>query len=334
MARISTIQGIQPMDPTEAKQRSRRVPRQGRLNLRKWDQAELKVYLVMDQMNILSSFYPEVDDYKKGVDFLRYTLSKGLDKANTFGLPNDMRYLYGVVENARRLAPTIAGVGEFVPDKCAKILEALNSMPIGHPHRVDVKRSYEQCVNLNGYADMLNKHLEGSAHHLLYEFIQPQHMTGVVAAKSVAHRNAVSALADIAGVDRTNLRQWFRNGVMRENAHKGLEPFSPERTIEILKTEVPAQAGIGGPFLAALIPILEIVIAAIGLIGSMIALLKKPEQIRFEAAAQGIGNETFGPEQSDWLPAGIPPGATPGENSISNIVTPLILGGAALLILN
>ena len=338
MARISTIQGITAMDPAEARQRSRGVARRSKIDAAKLSQAHLKLALIKDQFDILAGFYPESNTYKKGLDYLQDVLHKGLEKASTYGLPNELRYLYGVVDKAKRMSPAIAGIGEFIPENCKEILDALQYLdvndPVQKPRRAQIQRAYEQCVNLNNYAPMLNQHLEGSAHHLLYEYAQPHHLSGVVAAKTVAHRNAISSLSDITGVERSNLRQWFRNGIMRENANKGMEPFSPEKTIEILKTEVPAEAGIGGGFLAVLPLIIELVVAAIGAIAALIALMKKPEQIRFETAAQGIGSETFGPEKADWLSPGATPYYSPASTPVmGSSATPFIAAGLAYLIL-
>ena len=109
----------------------------------------------------------------------------------------------------------------------------------GNPGSVD---AFQACQRLNYYEALFNEHLEGSAYHMLYEYIiQANQEPATVAAKSVLHKNAVGSFADIAQISRSNFKSWLRTGIMRETANRGGEPTQPEVAISGLKQK--AQEG-------------------------------------------------------------------------------------------
>lgn len=180
---------------------------------------------------------------------------------------------------------------------------------------------------------MLNEHLEGSAHHLLYEYQEnPNLATPTVAAKKVLHEGAVGALANITGISRQNIRLWLRNGVLRENAKRGIGALQPEQTIPAL-AEAERQ-GISGLPVPVILAIIAAISSAIAGTLQLIAGLKAAEQERLRFAAQTIGQKNFGPLASDWQMGGQNGGQDiQEENGGENNIIPIVAAAAGLYLI-
>lgn len=168
---------------------------------------------------------------------------------------------------------------------------------------------YNTCVKQQKMIADLNTYLEKSSHHLLYEYIlNASGENGVVTAKYVLHKNAVSAFADVTSLSRDNLRLWLRNGVMHNNATHGMPPHTPEELIQAFRAN---QAHLGEPItvtIAIISLIIAIIQAAAPIINTLVSKIDTDNKIK--SAAAGIGTPTFGPENQDWYNPN-----TPGNNN-------------------
>lgn len=175
---------------------------------------------------------------------------------------------------------------------------------------------YNTCVKQLNMIKDLNMYLEKSSHHLLYEYIvNPSGESGVVGAKYVLHKNAVSAFSSVTTLSRSNLRLWLRNGIMHNNAENGISPFTPEELIAGFKSN---QGNIGNP--AVVIAVITLVIAIIKAAAPIILTLvnKVDKENQIKTAAQGIGQTTFGPESNDWYQTGNTNSGGSGSNNNNN----------------
>lgn len=350
MTRISAIRGF---DKKEAKQRAKGLKKARFVNYTAMTDGELRLALLSEQFNILEGFYPENQDYKKGRLFLENAIANQVHvagKQQITGLPDRLRFLYAEVAKAKmknRPAATYIvsrnKIGDLIPQEdCRKILTS--GVPTfsekGSGEKSQMER-YIKCVEQNNQKKILNEHLEKSAHHLLYEYLKnPNAVPGVVSAKFIGHQNAISALAEITKISRENIRLWVRNGVMRTNASKGIDPFQPEFTISIMAEEIPEKhSSINGPFLAALPVIISAIAGAVSATTALIGAMKqKSQQDYIKTVAQGIATPTFGPQEKDWFGNPIPnntstPGSTVPVSAASNLLSNnmLILGALGLV---
>jgi len=374
MTKVTYIHGIPRPPADEWKDRGREVKKPLFLNYGIMTDGEMKLALIQEQTRILESFYPEVKELKEASQLFEKALKDGL---------HDISYLPGygagwarqaVKASTKMMRPAAGfftvrrqnGLGGLIPlEDCQKYMREVYN-DYAQYDQVSYETTGESilCEEKNKEIRMLNEHLEPSSHHLLYEYLErPGAAPGVVAAKYALQRNAVSSLSSLLEFNRDNMRLWLRNGVMRNNARFGAEPFQPELTIDILRTEVPLAEGmkrdslsnsVSAPFtLAALAIVIKAIAAAVAATVGLIAAMKAAKAQQLRNTAQGIGNRTFGPEDLDWMvnlpPGNQPPGPQPpgsqnwqdpgsgsgnGEENglLGGNAAPLIIGAGLLLL--
>lgn len=345
MSSIAYIHGI-PQD--EIADRAREIPRPEVIDYSLMTEGELRLSLMREQLQILSAFYPEVKDYRTGLQAIEDTLQSGLHAHSTLSGFNPGLARYEISRSRFQSRPAVsvdrlAGLGG-VADECAAERQAYQEKMNGFLRAAfwnKKKRRQEMeaallklndCLGLLDFQRVLNDHLESSSHHLLYKYVpNPNAVPNVVSTKAVNHRVAIENLAQTSGLSLENVATWVRNGVMRNNAKKGIEPYQPEETINIMATEIPENpSAVSGAFLAALPVILKAVAAAASATAVMIAAMKQEKRQQFTANLQGMGNPSFGPQGDDWLTG---TGSGAGQGSNSNIL-PIAVAAAGLLYLN
>lgn len=280
-----------------------------------------RLILAADQLQLLSSFYPDdkqlAVDYRALTDALEQGLSNGAIK-----LPHKTSaYVRALVAEARGLMrPEGAGVGGLIPlDDCSEYEWGLRPL----------------CRNRNAEITLLNTYLEPSSPHLLYNFVaNPNAATPVVATKTVLHKAAADAMAAEFQFDRMNLSIWLRNGVMRSNANQNIPPVSPEQSIELMRKAAEPAVGIDPVTLALVAGILKAVVAAIGATGALMATMKAAKRAKIEAQARGMATASFGPQEGDWTGASPQGGGGQGENTLKQLLPFGLLAGAGLLLLS
>lgn len=356
----TTVTYIHGIPKNEWKDRAAEVPKQKFINAGAMTDGELKLVLIREQLQILQAYYPEIKEYKYGEQLVVRILEEGLHDLSS--LPSDApKEIAKAVKAARRKKRPAIGaftvernsaslMGLIPQEDCTQYMrEAID--PFDYTGQVTYEHTSESwaCEQKNKEIRDLNLHLEPSAHHLLYEYVnRPLESPQTVVSKRVLHRNAIGTLSELMEFDRSNMSLWIRNGVMRNNAARNLQPFPPEETINILATEIPARArntrtrgggrdGLRGPFLAALPVILQAIGAAVGATAALVSLLKAAKAERLRNSAQGIGLPSFGPESEDWpIDYQGTGGSTPDSSTddlLSENNVPLLLGGAAALLL-
>jgi len=331
MTKVTYLHGI---PANEYKDRGKQVGPQAFLNYGKMTVGETRLALAAEQAKILAAYYPEDQQFAIGAQELDNLLYRGLHNGIYLGLsaPAFVRRAVGQARGKTQpegggILEGRSGVGStpLIPyDDCARFMQDTS---LSFHERT---RLISDCLGKNREIEILNTHLEKSAHHLLYEYAKTTNIPATVATKRVLHRNAVSKVGQLFEFDRENLRLWLRNGIMRNNALNGAPPFQPEITIDALKPG----AGIGEPItIAAVTAIITAIIGAIGATVSLLQAMKAARAQEIRTVAQGIGTQTFSAEQEDWdgHPQGSPGGS--GADKGINDYLPFILGGAALLMM-
>jgi len=346
MTKVTYIHGAPSVPQDEQTDRGQNVPNQRYINAGAMTSGELKIALLREQANIMANYYPEVPEFKQAEQELENVLFQGLHDINMTGYGSETARR--AIRQAKRKTRPAAGyftrsreISGIIPaEDCQQYVIDEGSIYSETPE-------YQKCKERNEEINILNDHLEDSAHHLLYEYLENRNAApGVVVSKSQDHRNAISVIAELFEFDRENVELWVRNGIIRNNAQEGTQPFQPEKTINILKEEVPAasigggeySAELRGAFLVALPIILKAIAGAVLATATLIGAIKQQKAARIRNTAQGIGSYTFGPEEGDWKnqPGGNGPGTGPGLNTsdlLSNENLPLILGGLGAFLL-
>lgn len=351
MTKLTYIHGIPGGIPAnEYADRARQVPRKGYINFSTLTEGELKLALSLEQAEMLASFYPEDKAYRQISDTLRSALYSGVHGPVGDRLASDNAanaYARRIISAARvKRGPaakfitdrdsTISGPNDPIlkrPEDCGRepgrILGIFNN---------NKQKAWEACMDQVGYQNLLNKKLEDSAHHILYNFEQnPNAAPNTVAAKKVLHATAIYKWSEITGISADNIALWVRNGVMRVNTKQGLDPMQPEASIDLMRVAIPEKyaSGVGvlDPVsLAALTKLITAIIAAVGATAGLLASLKAKDQLRFQSSLGDMGLPPFGPEESDWLTDG--QGKTAQQQGIfnSNLLIPVAGAAAAYLI--
>lgn len=346
MTKISYIHGI---PQNEWSDRGGEVPAQSYLNYSGLTSGEMKLALLQEQLAMLAAFYPENKEFQQGKSMLENALYRGIHGAPpAFGiLSPGLQAVAGAINQARRNnrpangvaivqreSTRMGGIGNpLVPMKdCEAIISNLEGP--SDPRWKSAQQQYKACVEDNKYVPLLNKHLEKSSYHLLYEFASAQDAANYndVSTKRVLHRASTTTMHKITKVQQENLRLWMRNGVMRSNTAKGISPLQPEQSIAMLKENAGAGVGIDPVTLIAIIGAIASAIAAISkMVVDVKAASKNPYAFQ---EVQGIGTGAFGPEGADWtLPPGTTTTTTTESTGLSDLAIPLAIGAGALLLL-
>lgn len=339
MTKVAYIHGTPFQDsiPTdEWAQRAALVPRAQYIAYDEMTEGGMKLALLREQLEILSNFYQDNVQYKTALDRVSQALEG--NRVSGFYSGGTTPMLDAVNKTiAKALQRTQPAVGLVPLEDCNRSNDAFAADPRYKDIKACLfcdplrKRYQDRCENLNYYPTVLNEHLEGSAHHMLYKFVQnPNAEPNTVSTKAVLHATAIDELSKLSGLNRENMTAWYRNGVMRGNTKVGLSPMQPEQTITSFKDSV--QTGVGEPLtIAALTALITAIVSAVGGTIALIQKLRASDQVAFENTVRGAGNASWGPEKKDWLNDGA--GGSTGLSS-SNLLLPLGLGAAAYLLLS
>ena len=302
MTKVSYIHGI-------GKIRKGKVAKPNMIDFTKLSEGELRLTLLAEQYSILNTFYPEEQSFKEGKQLLVDTLFTGLHRnfnANSIGsLYRSQTRLIKEIQKARYQShpagKTIqgrklsAGIGDpLIPlEDC--ILDVVDT-PQG-----PVVIRVPGCDDSDNYwKRLLNEHLEKSSHHLLYQFEQnPNAVPPIVAAKKLNHELAIAKLHEVSRLSVSNIKMWLRNGIMRNNAANGIEPFQPEASINILREGVPLkqQDGVGEITIGLVIALITAITGAIAATGDFIKSMKQTDQQRFKSTLADMGLTSFWPSR-------------------------------------
>ena len=343
----TTLSYIHGIPQNEWSDRAREIPAAGHINYSQLTEGELKVALSLEQARMLRAFYPEVKEYRQIVETLQTALYTGIHgpmvekqdwKASAFArsLISQARAKRGPAAKVLMDRPSaLRGPDEPIksPKDCGrepgKILGVFN-------HKK--QKEWEACMDQVLYQNLLNKKLESSAHHILYNFEKNANAApNKVAAKQVLHQTAIYKWAEITGLSAENVALWVRNGVMRGNAKQGMEPMQPEMSIDLMRTAIPEKyaSGVGvidPATIALLTKLITAIIAAVGATATLITSLKAKDQLRFQSSLSDMGLPPFGPEESDWLTDGQSRTAQQQGILNSNLLIPAAAAAGAYLI--
>jgi hypothetical protein len=152
------------------------------------------------------------------IQFLDYT--KGKDQASFMHGPMDTFTLED--------CGISTGYWDFDPNRS-------DGSMVYYPANPDFYGCMLRNARKKGIQDTLNKYLETSAHHVLYNFVgNPNDQTNVVAIKANYHNAFVAETMRLSGLSKDAVILWLRNGIMRESAKKGMGALTPEENIMLL----------------------------------------------------------------------------------------------------
>jgi len=338
MTNIAYIRGIDQTNdiPKQVAPASAYDPRQ-------MSKGEFRLALLQDQLRILGEYYGN-NDQLQAASQLRDYLAAGFHNLPTAMVGSSLPAINKAIKAAKKMndpagkilirenkaggltESAIAGlIGQasindiLIPyQDCDQFIEYGPDNPYdpyGSTSPVNYLPGYNECLKTEQYITLLNQRLTPSSHHLLYEYTTGQGDPATVAAKRVLHRNAVSGVARITGLDRDSLRGWLRNGVMRNNMAGDLPPYQPEDTYYLLKTGVASNLGVLPAAAITVKALAELIVLIVGAITATVALvsaIRPADRQLLENMASNIGTPTFGPEKGDFEGFGAPGSGGPG----------------------
>lgn len=338
----------------EVKDRVKNVRAKGFIDSPSYTDGELYIRLLLDRANMLKDYYPEQIIYQQQAALLENALTNGLHNTTPY---------FGQLDN--RLQPTAAAItaakARINPSMSVLHLSQRDSVlkGIGDPYisQVDCNEKYPfpgfgsdnstidnwenniaKCEEQNQYRDILNDNWEETSYHPVYEFVtNPNSQPATVTTKTILHKLAISNVNAVTTISRANIREWTRNGVMRNNIQVAqVGPLSPEETILAIKQK--GQEGIG----IELGTIIAIVTAVATLLSSASAFVNALEgksisdAQKFTNQLQGWGTSQWGPLGEDWIidqDGNVIPNPDSPNNNTQTDYLPLLLLGAGALIL-
>lgn len=197
----------------------------------------------------------------------------------------------------------------------AEDLEKWVRVKLSYPGASYFQDVYE-CANAVELMLIFNEKFEDSSHHILYEFLDmslneaPQS----AAIKKANHTGVTDAFRKIAGFDRSIIRMWAKNGIMRSNANADIEPFTPTETIQQIMEgaeleDVPSvqemyqnRKGMGG-FLGVVAAVVGVLVSAVEAAGPLIQLLNKKPKGQLLNQFQNVGTPSFSATPEDFSSA-------------------------------
>jgi hypothetical protein len=191
------------------------------------------------------------------------------------------------------------------------------------------------CTLSQEFANLLTNRIDKSAHHMLYEFVtNPNNQPNAVGTKTILHKVGISAMSELAYIDRNNVRIMAENGIMRTNSGiKDINDITPAATLDILKDahlyDSPA-ARIGVFPLALVTGIILAIGGAITAAAQLQQAMNERKRIEFSSKVNGFGTPTYSPDPLDWESKN---DTTSVFGSVSKVLPYALLGGAALLII-
>ena len=173
---------------------------------------------------------------------------------------------------------------------------------------------YDACIskvmNQGGllWKETLNNYLEKSSHHCLYEFVddlQGSQLRPTTSWKIGAHKQSLGVVSRISGLSRDNMTEWFRLGIMRRNAVKGVGALPPAQTIDTIFSDptatiaaVQSQTTDGIGIIPAAAFIIWACVGAITAIAGLVQAINKQEPTALDRLGQ-IGTTMFSAEGGD-----------------------------------
>ncbi|MEO0627948.1 MAG: hypothetical protein AAFY91_13220, partial [Bacteroidota bacterium] len=273
MSRISYIRGHVPTG--EYRDRAANIGTKPFIPAVGLTDGQLGAMLLHRQLNILARYYPDIPDYRIARDAVAEALKSGVHPADINSGGSDFvrainRKLKGYKIKRRKVGINggdemgnfliqhyLAG-GTDTPEEyehqrlCAAAYNAefgTNYNRVNDARRRDREDIYEYCRGIENNIKALNRHVDDGSHHLLYEWATNDAPT-LVKTKQILHSNAISSFAGIISASRSNMRAWFRTGILEKNAQGGqYEPIGPEGTYAKIADHWsrPESASVGEP---------------------------------------------------------------------------------------
>lgn len=189
--------------------------------------------------------------------------------------------------------------------------------------KTELRKSWEQCFAAAQYLNTVNQKMEDSGAHLMFSFPSSKSTTAIQT-KRVLHKIAVENYSSIFGLSRENIAMWLSNGILAQNIKKGAGEMHPEETIDFMVQNVTGdQVGALPAIIAVIKAVLEIAAVALAATQAIISALNPRDLQIAQANTQGLGTQSFGPEQSDFI----------GEVRESGAIWPIAAAAAAYIIL-
>ncbi|HMN89075.1 MAG TPA: hypothetical protein PKD70_06385 [Saprospiraceae bacterium] len=309
MTKIAYIHGLPRHPPQdEWEERRAQIPTQPFIDYSKLTRGELKVFLLQEQLQMLSAFYPENVQYKSYLQDVEAALDKGLAGIRIYNRAG----IDVILAQAKQLTmPAITP--QFLSSRVGNIPPYIECVPPAiqmdegyGPFWVDTgvsQEEYNNCLYRGSLINVINKHWETSSPHLIYNFLEkPGSEPAIIQAKRLNHRLAMEYFSRLTGLSGDNLTLWARNGIIRSQIQVGGLPWQPEEALANFRLSAKAGEKIGfDPVtITALVQLFVAILGAVGATIALIQALRRQEQISLESTLRGIGSPPFGAEKTDY----------------------------------
>ena len=335
MTRISEIHGFRGIGRDEFKDRGREVSPISYVPYLSLTEGEMKLQLAAQRAKVMAQFYgSDAPEYQAAYNLLENALTQGIHGGVRFvgAIPDVLQNTARLISKAQnerspaskslfaRTNP-ISGIGAIIPAEqrrqdCLKLAK-------NNPAKVIL------CNKAFKIEEIINKHLEPGAHHLIYKNLPNSGpLPTDVAIKRQGHRLGVEGMAQVGKINDYGLMyQWLETGILARNAAGGVGPLgsvkasfylspTPEKYISEFGVN-----GIGSLIGAALI---GLVLTAISTASKWLTDLQKVD-IGALVEARGFGTPAFSANENDWL--------SPEESS-DNTMLLLALGVGVYLLMD
>lgn len=358
MTKIAYIHGIPAniADASEMMQRSALVPVKQNYHIGALSEGEAYLTTVLDQFNILRSYYPEDAALQKGYTMIHNALFAGIHNTAwswSYSTEPERQAAAAIARAKQMSAPAYVNGGPVGRKHFGQGIGDL-LVPLDTPGPAWLCASWGEnpndplCdpvdQNYNFYANVFNNNLEGAAMHIVYNF-KPNgnDMMPDSAWKPSFHKMAVQSLATDSGFAPTLMSGYVRTGILRKTAsNTTLGPRQPEVVVSNLKTGAAEGIGLAPAIILALIALASAAVTATQQMVTSVQARKAAEaQAAAVASVQGLKTPSFGPATSDFPGAqsgggqsggGQSGGGQNSDNENGKDNTMLIVGGAVLAV--
>lgn len=324
MTQISYIHAI-PQDENMDRGAAMKQVRREYIPYLSLTEGEMQLELFRQRMQMFSSYYPDVPEYRRAVDMLSNVLRTGVHRGVSFvgAIPDELQEVAKVIANATRKTRPATGtlygreditssIGAIVPlsESEARLDACMRKYPVGPLGQKD----RQQC-RINFEVERLyNDYLERIGHHTIYNRIDPlfPDIPVRVDVKRILHDAGIEGMANAGNLQKNIVSDWVENGVLAKNAVIGaglidsistsfyLAPDPEEQLSKYLAFQQKQKKGKIGAIDPATVAI--IIGAIVSVLAAVTDFIVKLRQVKAFALseARGFGTSAYSAAVSDW----------------------------------
>lgn len=330
MTQISYIHAI-PQDENMDRGAAMKQVRREYIPYLSLTEGEMQLELFRQRMQMFSSYYPDVPEYRRAVDMLSNVLRTGVHRGVSFvgAIPDELQQVAKVIANAtRKTRPATGtlygrdgimnGIGAIIEvadsetrrQECIKKVNADPKYQKTGPAR---KAALQRCQTLFDIERIYNDFLERIGHHTVYNRLNPNYpqIPTRVDTKRLLHMAGIEGMANAAELNKSIVSDWVENGVLGKNAIIGAGLIGSEETSFVLSPNPDDdfsqyyffvtgrkkdKIGIAPAAIAAVVTAIA---AVVGAAFQFLTEIQKQKAFAL-SQAQGFGTSAYSGLQTDW----------------------------------